>query len=188
MTLLAAIVLAALMTPAGPAVAEPAGRPAAAPAIPPPTPEHAVLHRLLGEWKARMEVYTGGSDKPDKARATETVRTCCGGLFVLTELNDLAMKSPRGGRGILGYDPIRRRYILAWADDRSTTLELAAGDYDEASDAITFVYEQPDAEGGARQLHDVFAWDGPDRRSRTISATDPDGTARPLVAIQYRRK
>ncbi len=187
--LIMSLLLVALSAPGAPLVAQQSGRPTAvAPTSPPPTPEHAVLHRLLGEWSARMEVSAKAGDKPDKVRATETVRTCCDGLFVLTELRGKAKKTPRGGRGILGYDPARGRFLLTWADTRSTSLDMGECDYDQASDTISFVYERLDVGGVTQQVRDVFSWDGPDRRSRTISVIGDDGSAWPLVAIQYRRK
>jgi hypothetical protein len=135
-----------------------------------------------------MEVRVKVGDKLDKARATETVRTCCGGLFVLTELKGKSKKTPRGGRGILGYDPARGRYLLAWADTRSTSLSTREGDYDEESDTLTFLYERQDRRGGTQQVREVFTWDGADRRSRTISVIGDDGSESPLLAIEYRRK
>lgn len=168
--------------------AQQGGATAAGPSTPPPSAEHAVLHRLIGKWSARMETRPGADEKFDKSRATETVGTCCGGLFVLTDLKGKKKKTPRGGRGILGYDPARGRYLMAWADTRSTSLVLNAGDYDEASDTLTFVYEQPDGQGGTRQVREVFAWDGADRRSRTISVIGDNGSESPLLVIEYRRK
>jgi len=135
-----------------------------------------------------MEVSGEDASRPEKIRATEVVRSCCGGLFVLAELRGKTKRTPRGGRGILGYDPARDRYLLTWADTQSTSLAIGEGGYDEAGDAIAFVYERPDGRGGRQRLRDLFAWDGPDRRSRTVSIIGDDGSERPMIAIQYRRK
>ncbi len=187
--LLASVILGVLTVPGAPVFAQQRGRTtSAAPAVVPPTREHAILHRLIGEWSARMEVSAKAGDKPEKSRATETVRTCCDGLFVLTDLKGKAKKSPRGGRGILGYDPARGRYIFAWAGARSSSLSSGEGEYDPESDTLTFVYEMPDGRGGTQPVREVFAWDGPDRRSRTIFAVGADGSESPLVVVRYRRK
>lgn len=135
-----------------------------------------------------IEVRAEGAGKPEKFRAAESVRACCNGLFVLTELRSSGKKSPRGGNGILGYDPARGRYLLAWADTRSGSLSTAEGEYDEENDSLTFVYEKADGQGGTQQVREVFAWDGPNRRSRTLFAVGGDGSEPPLVAIAYRRK
>ncbi len=187
--LLVPVILGVLTAPGAPLRARQRGRStAAAPAVVPPTREHAVLHRLIGEWSARMKVSAKAGDKPEKSRATETVRTCCAGLFVLTELRGKAKKSPRGGRGILGYDPARGRYNLAWAGARSSSLSTGEGDYDPESDTLTFDYEMPDGRGGTRPVREVLAWNGPDRRSRTIFTAGTDGSELPLITIHYRRK
>ena len=187
-TLIPVLLACLLLAPAAPPAAQQRNLPAAAPIEPPPSAEHAVLHRLLGEWSASMEVSGANGEGTEKIRATEVVRSCCGGLFVIPELSGRTKRTPRGGRGILGYDPARGRYLLTWADTRSTSLASGEGDYDEAGDAITFVYERPDGRGGRQQLRDLFAWDGPDRRSRTISIIGDDGSERPWIVIQYRRK
>lgn len=135
-----------------------------------------------------MEVSATAGAKPDKIRALETVRACCGGLFVLTELRAKSKKTVSGGRGILGYDSARGRYILSWADARSTSLAIGGGDYDEEKDTITFFYERPDGSGSTQLMRDVYAWEDENRRSRTISVLDDDGSARPLIVIQYRRQ
>jgi len=126
--------------------------------------------------------------KPKKSRALESVRTCCAGMFILTELRGKSKKTVNGGRGILGYDSARGRYILSWADARSTSLAIGGGQYDKAKDTLTFFYERPDGSGGMQLVRDLFAWEDPDRRSRTISVVDDDGSSRPLMVIQYRRK
>jgi hypothetical protein len=183
--------LAALPGPAVRAVPQQRGT---APAVHPraadeaPSVEHAVLQRLVGVWSARLKVSEGAGPRAGRSRATETNRTCCGALFVLTELDGKSKKVPTGGRGILGYDPARGRYILAWADARSASLATGDGIYDPEADTLTFQYTRRDGNGGTEQVREVFAWDGPDRRSRTVSTVGEDGSNSILLTITYRRR
>jgi hypothetical protein len=152
----------------------------------PPTESHAVLHRLLGEWSAQVETAGTAGGDPERFRATESARSCCGGQFVLASLGGRGKSSPPGGRGIYGFDPARGRYIMAWADRQATALITGAGEYDAASDTLTFTCEMPDGRGGVRMAKEILTWDGPDRRTRSV--VDADGAAAPRTVVRYRRR
>jgi hypothetical protein len=148
---------------------------------------HALLERLAGDWNARIE-SKGDDGKFRKSKAVETGRICCGGKFLRIELNGKAKKTVKGNRTILGFNLALDRFILTRADLKHGALAWGRGTYDPKSDTLTMQIEVPDGDGGVRAMQEVFAWDGPDRRTLTVSTIDPDGAESVVTSVRYKRR
>ncbi len=148
---------------------------------------HALLERLAGDWNARVK-SKGDDGKFRKWKAVEIGRICCGGQFLRIEFNGKAKKTVKGNRTILGFNLALDRFILTRADLNHGSLAWGRGAYDPKSDTLTMQVEVPDGDGGVRAVREVIAWDGPDRRTLTVSTIDPDGAESVVMSVRYKRR
>jgi hypothetical protein len=189
LVLLAAVTTAAAVTtsshPHAAVMASAPAPPAVATAV---SPGHTILKRDVGTWRARIERAASPGGPLKATKGTEVNTLCCGGLFLLTDLNSSAKKRPFSMRRILGYDPVRDKYISATADSTTSALAFSDGDYDPATVTLTFQGEGGDAGGVMRRVREVLAWEGRDRRTLTIYTPGPDGQEAVSLRITYRRR
>jgi len=166
---------------------EGAPRPEILPVPTPPTPEHALVLRDAGAWSTQMlnRPRPGGGSSSARGRETDTV--CCGGNFLVTDHLADSKKEPFAGHGILGYDPDRKRYVLASVDTADATLEVHEGEYDAAGDTLTFRFDAADGRGGTTATREVLQWKGPDQRTLTVLAPGVGGRDQAGMTIKYRR-
>ena len=93
---------------------------AAAPemAMPKPGPEHAMLMKSVGTWDAK--VHSMGQESKGVQ-----VTSALGQFFVVDEFKGEFGGMPFAGRGINGYDPIKKQFVSMWADSMSPSPTVA---------------------------------------------------------------
>jgi len=165
---------------------EGAPRPALLPVPAPPTPGHALLLRSAGTWSAQMSnrPLPGGGSSNAKGRETGTL--CCDGNFLITDFLGDSKKEPFAGHGILGYDPDRKKYLSAWVDSADATLTVREGDYDAATDTLTFI-DDAGGSGLPAPAREVLQWKGSDQRTLAVVTPGADGRDQAGMTIKYRR-
>lgn len=153
----------------------------------PPTPGHALVLRDAGAWSTQMidRPLPGGGLSSARGRETDTI--CCSGNFLITDYLADPRKEMFAAHGILGYDPERKRYVLASVDSADATLEVREGEYDTAADTLTFQSHSHDDHGGTTPTRDLLQWKGPDQRTLTVMTPAADGQERAGMTIKYRR-
>jgi len=166
-----------------------AGRsPAAGPPLSPaPGPEHAIVARDAGAWKATVDNRMDPARPTDDSKATETGALCCGGMFLVTDFTGKERDRPFSGHGLLGYDPQKKKFVRAWIDTGDRALSLSEGDYDAARETLTLQVPQPDDHGGTVILREVLEWKGSDQRLLRLFVPGPEGQETPGLTIKYRR-
>lgn len=98
--------------------------------MPGPTKEHEVLKSDVGTWDAKMKLFHTPGAEPTVQDATETVELMPGGMWLLTTYESKIMDMPFSGRGVTGYDPVKKKYVGTWVDNLNPHLHLIEGDYD----------------------------------------------------------
>jgi uncharacterized protein DUF1579 len=154
------------------------------PASSPPSPGHALLWRDAGTWSAQMETRKGSAVESSKGTETNTI--CCHGYFLVTDYSGGTKKAPFAGHGLLGFDPARRKYVSAWVDTADTALEIHEGDYDPATEAMTFKFAAG-SHGTTTAMREVLEWKGTDRRILTLYSRGAGGAEVADMTIRYKR-
>lgn len=89
--------------------------------FPKPTPEHAWLQQLVGEWEAEGECWMEPGKPPTKSKGRDTVRAI-GGFWAQATFEGDFVGQPFTGVMTLGYDPEQKRYIASWTDSMTPML------------------------------------------------------------------
>ncbi len=156
----------------------------AQPAMPQPGPEHEMLKKDVGTWDATVEFMGGPGAAPSVSKGTETV-TMLGGFWQVTDFKSEMMGQPFEGRGAMGYDPSRKKYVGTWVDSMVPGYYTTEGTYDPATKTLTSTMEGPGPDGTIAKTRETTEWKDPDTRVFTMYG--PDGKS-VMMRITYERR
>lgn len=116
-------------------------------AMPAPGPEHEILKQRAGTWTFVNKMYMAPGQPPSESTGTETVTMGCGGFWQFSRIESTMMGMPFDGRGSLGYDQIKKKYVGTWVDNFGSWLTLMEGDYDAKTKTLTMLSDMLDMSG-----------------------------------------
>lgn len=162
---------------------------AAAPDVPmaKPGPEHALLARDVGVWDATVEMRMAPGDKAQVSKGVEQSHLV-GGLWLITDFKSQVMGQPFEGRGALGFDPAKQKYVGTWVDSMSLSISPSEATYDAATRTLSGWMEGPDMSGKIVRSRETTVWKNDDTRVFTIYSKSPDGVEFPGLQITYTRR
>ena len=156
------------------------------PPVPQPGPEHEMLKKDVGTWDATVEMFMGPpGGAPAVSKGTETV-TMLGGLWQITEFKSEMMGQPFEGRGAMGFDPAKKKFVGTWVDSMTPGYYTVEGAYDPATKTLTGTMEGPDPSGAVVKTKETTEWKDADTRVFTMYA--PDGQTVGMRITYKRRK
>jgi hypothetical protein len=165
----------------------PAGAQAGPPA-PTPGPEHQLLKNDEGVWDATVEATMAPGAPPSVSKGVETNTLMGGGLWLLSDFKSEMMGQPFQGHGVMGYDPVSKKYVGTWVDTMSTRPSSSEATYDAATKTMTGWIEGPDETGKVVKMRETTEWKDPNTRVFTIYMKGPDGKEAPGLKITYKRR
>ena len=102
-----------------------------------PNANHEVLKSLIGSWKANVTFWMDPKGEPQVSEGTSETTLIMDGRFVEQSYHGSMMGQPFEGRGIYGYDNLRKEYTGLWLDNFATGVMVSAGKYDAAAKTLT---------------------------------------------------
>jgi hypothetical protein len=166
---------------------EPAA-PEGAPQPAKPGPEHAVLAREAGTWEAAVEIRMGPPGAPPQiSKGVEVNRICCNGLWLVKEFKSDPAFPPFEGRGLVGYDQAKKKYVAIWVDSDTITPMMTEGTLDAAGKIMTSNGSTV-SNGKEMRFREVEVWKDDNTRQFTMYMQGPDGKESAGLSITYTRK
>ena len=153
--------------------------------MPTPSAEHKVLERNIGTWDAALDMGPGA----EPAKGAMVIERGPGGFTVVTHFNTDMGGMPFEGRGIDGYDPLKKKYVSVWVDSMAAAPMMMEGAWDEKAQTMTMFGEMLDMTTGKMAKHKLITkWTGNDQMDFTIFAPGADGKETASLKIKYTRK
>lgn len=110
-----------------------------------PGPEHAWMAKSAGTWVCdSVKQWMDPSQPPTTAKATDVVTMAMNGLYQMTDFSSTMMGMPMQGHGIMGYDKVKKKFVLSWVDNMGSGIVRMEGSYDEASKTLNMIGKQSD--------------------------------------------
>ncbi len=97
----------------------------------PPGAEHELLARLAGEYTAKVGGMLGETD------GAARIETVLGGLWSIRHFESTMMGQPYTGMDIVGFDPLKQKYVSVWTDSVTPLLMPMEGTYDADTKTLT---------------------------------------------------
>ena len=148
-----------------------------------PAPEHALLAKMAGRWKA--EITSADPAAPDTGDYEAEIEL--GGLWLTSEFSGTMMGSPFVGHDLFGFDPFKKKYVGCWTDSWSSYMVVSEGDYDAATKTLTMSGDSVDpASGGIVRMVNRTKFVDDDHMLFTMHMGGADAPA--MMTIRYTRK
>jgi hypothetical protein len=156
--------------------------------LPKPGKEHMLLRQQFeGEWDAIARHEQGG--KKEESKGTESVKSAFDGFWLVIDFKGEHQGKPYFGHGTLGYDPMKKKYLLTWIDNMAPFAMWSEGDADASGKTFTFTSEGfcPDLGKTSKirtvmEVYDATHW------SLTFYRPGKTGAEEKVGEIQYTRK
>lgn len=145
------------------------------PAKPEPTAEHKLLKDFEGIWRIQIKHWANPDAEPQRSEAVENTQIACGGLWLISRCDAALGNAPFQGRGLSGYDPLKKKFVSYWVDSMSPRLAVGEGTYDAKTKTLTSALKMPGPDGNYIRCKCVATWKDQDTRVETISGPGPDG-------------
>jgi hypothetical protein len=150
------IALAALALLLAGQVSSPAGEKKDEFPAPKPGPEHKMLAKFAGKWNASVKSWFGTAE-PSQSKGMLTRSMIMNGLYMQESFKGDFMGMPFQGKGFMGYDTNKKKYVMAWIDNFGTGIMLNYGAFNSDAKALTFAGEEDNPMmGGKMKTRDVL--------------------------------
>lgn len=96
------------------------------PDMPKPVKEHEFLKKFEGTWESKMSMRHTPDAPWMEVRARDQARMV-GDFWVLTEMKIDSGEMPMQGVQALGYDPVKKKYVVTWIGSMNPSLSVGEG-------------------------------------------------------------
>jgi hypothetical protein len=156
---------------------------------PKPLPEHALLAKGVGKWKAKMTLHMG--PKTETSTGVETITMGCGGLWQMGDFVEDKTGAMGGftGHGFVGYDPDHKRFVGSWCDSMSYAVTAMSGTLDASGKVLTMDAVGYDSTMKAEmKMKHVTTFVDDNHRTFSMRMPGEDGKDMEVMLIEYTRQ
>ncbi len=150
---------------------------------------HEILKTLAGTWKATIQFWMEPEAKPEESEGTSEGSLIMGGRFLEQRYQGVLMGQPFEGRGILGYDNLKKEYTSIWFDSMATGIMTGSGQYNHESKILVAEGSMscPMTQEPRRWYRDVTTIIDADNYTHETYMKDQRGVEYKSMAIKYSR-
>ena len=136
---------------------------------------HARLAAFAGEWDvtATMGAADGTPQGTGSMKSLESI--VCGGRWLLTRVDGTFVDMPFHAVGLMGFDPVSKRYVNYWADSFGAYLANSQGNAND--DGTKFEMSGPSIgmDGSETTMDETLTFEGADARTSRMLTKSKDG-------------
>lgn len=149
---------------------------------PEPGPEHKHLAKAEGNWNATIEMMD-----MEPSKGTSQMKMVLGGFWLEDRFTAEFQGMPFEGRGLTGYDPIKRKYVGVWTDSVSPMMMVSEGTFDEKTRTLTMVGDGYDHMGAKVKVRMLTIHKDADHVVFEMYHTGADAKEQKVMTIHYER-
>jgi hypothetical protein len=105
---------------------------------------HKKMEPLIGKWDCALKMWMDPSKPPSEMKGTSESQWIMGNRYLRMTFKGDFGGMPFEGRGVMGYDNLRKTYVGAWIDNFSTGIMNSTGEVDSTGKIFTFTSEEID--------------------------------------------
>lgn len=153
-----------------------------------PSAGHQALQQRIGKWSMVVKMTMAPGAPPVVSNGTSEHKWVMDGRFVEDTTESEVMGQPFHGKGLVGYDNLKKKYVSTWIDNMSTGVMTGQGTYDAAHKTWNFTTEQPNfASGTYSKARSVEKFTDNDHFVMQMFGPGPDGKEMMGMEIEYTR-
>ena len=151
-----------------------------------PTKEHAAMKKYAGDWDLALTMWMMPGAPPQQMKATASSELILGGKFVQETVKGNFQGMPFEGRSTMGYDTVRKQWVMTWTDNVSPVMNIYYGT--EKDGVITSHGEEPDMmTGKLKKTKITTSWQNDNQFTAVFADVTPEGD-RKTMQIVYTRQ
>ena len=152
-----------------------------------PGPEHELLAKFAGSWKASASMWMDPAAPPEVSEGSLTNTLVLGGRYVMGNYESSFMGMPFSGISVMGFDRAKGKYHGTWMDTFSTgMLPISEGDMEDG--VLTLFRTAMDGVSGEMvNMKEVSTWISDDEHTFEMFSEMPDGWVRNMKIVYTRR-
>lgn len=155
-----------------------------------PGPEHAWMNGHAGTWVCdSVAQWMEPSQPPNYIKATDVVTVAMNGLYQMSDFSSIMMGMQMKGHGIMGYDKMKKKFVLSWIDNLGSGIVTMEGTYNDTSKTLTMTGKQSDP--GMKKETDisqVMKFHDADSYTMTMYGTGLNGKEAKFMEGTFKRK
>jgi|SRR5579859_1170686 len=157
--------------------------------MPKPGKHHEALKYFEGTWDVTATFLAEPGKPMAESKGSEKAEMILGGFWLATEYKGEMMGTPFAGRGTMGYDPHKKKYVGTWIDSLASGLYVSEGTADENGKVFTMIAQgYCDSAGKSITMKQVYEIKDPDTWTLSFLTPNPDGKEVPTGTIEYKRR
>lgn len=144
-----------------------------------PGENHKLLASMDGNWTYTVKMWMNPDPaaKPTETKGSAVIKPALDGRFFVGDYTGQMQMPGAGGKiktaefkghGVNGYDNVKKKFVATWFDNMGTSITYMEGDYDPATNSVTYTGEMeaiPGMKTSVRQVvklvdkdHFNFEW------------------------------
>lgn len=149
---------------------------------------HKMLASANGDWKAEMKFWMAPGAEPQVSTASCVNKMILGDRYQESTFEGTVMGMPFEGRGLVGYDNIKKTFNSIWIDNMGTGTMVSEGTYDEKTNTINFKGSSMDPMSGKEvKNREVYKMINDNHHVFELYSPGADGKEFKTMEINYRR-
>jgi Protein of unknown function (DUF1579) len=152
-----------------------------------PGENHAALRPYLGKWKTTTKTWGDPATPPEVSKGKATFTSLYGGRFVAQEYQGKFMGQPFFGRGVLGFDNVKKEFVSDWVDSASTAVMLSSGARDATGAIVTKAEMECPVMKKSMMVRQVMTPVKDGRFTYEMFGSDPSGNEFKMLEVTYSR-
>jgi hypothetical protein len=105
-----------------------------------PGKEHQLLKQFDGDWEWKSKCHMPGME-PMEGQGTESCRLSMGGFWLECDDKGMMKNKDWSGKGFIGWDPARKKYVGVWVDSMAPFIGHFEGDADSSGKVFTYHFK-----------------------------------------------
>ena len=102
-----------------------------------PNENHKVLDHFVGSWEYSLKWWKASDAPAEESTGTNEVKWIMDGRFIEQTTIGSIMNQPFEGRGIMGFDNLKKEYTSIWLDNMATGIMISSATYDAATQTFS---------------------------------------------------
>lgn len=136
-----------------------------------------------GKWNFVLKANDG-----TEAKGVSIMKIECGGLWLVSDFKCEMGGQPFQGKGLDGYDPVKKKYVTVWVDSYTTAPMLFEGKFDESGKVLTMTCEAPMGEESTPSTwRSVSKFVSNDEHIFEMFVKPKGGEEKSLMVVTYKR-
>ncbi|MFZ1312583.1 MAG: DUF1579 domain-containing protein [Chitinophagaceae bacterium] len=154
-----------------------------------PGPEHTWMNNHAGTWVCdSVAQWMDPAQPPTYSKATDVVTVAMNGLYQMSDFSSNMMGMEMKSHGMMGFDKMKKKFVLSWIDNLGSGIVQMEGSYDVATKTLNMSGKQSDP-GMKKEtaMRQVLTFHNDDSYTMAMYGTGHDGKEAKFMEGTFKR-